>query len=165
MLLLRGRRPLISETLKFLLDFFNRRNDADNEEKIYTVQYNLNIINHMSLKINNLKKDGDTSKEYILLEATEEVNINNYAIVDRTFDKDGKASNINKHFYRFPSQIIKKGEYVSLRTGKGINKKVNIDKLGIVHRFYWGSDAPFWNDNQIEKAELLTVKTIETAIV
>ena len=116
----------------------------------------------MSLKICNLKKDGDSSKEYILFEATEEVNLSNYAVVDRTFDKDGQVSNIHKHFYRFPSLVIKKGEYVSLRTNKGVNTKVNTKELGVVHRFYWGSDAPFWNDNEIEKVELLRVKIVET---
>lgn len=115
----------------------------------------------MSLKISNLEKDGDAAKEYILLEATDDVNIGAYAIVDKTFNKDGKVSNIHKHFYRFPAQTVKKGEYVSLRTGKGVNGKVKNDKLGTVHRFYWGSDAPFWNDKETEQAELLKVSTIE----
>ena len=114
----------------------------------------------MSLKISNLEKDGDASKEYILLQATDDVNISAYAIVDKTFNKDGKVSNVHKHFYRFPSQTVKKGEYVSLRTGKGKNEKVNVDKLGTVHRFYWGSDAPFWNDRETEQAELLKVATV-----
>lgn len=75
----------------------------------------------MSLKIINLIKDGGRDNEYILLEATQNVNIGSYAIVDRTFNKNGNLSNVHKHFYRFSSKDVKKGEFVSLRTGKGEN--------------------------------------------
>lgn len=116
----------------------------------------------MSLKISTLQKDGDASNEYILLEATEDVNISNYAIVDRTFNKGGKVSNVHKHFFRFPSQTVKKGECVSLWTGKG-NPVVGETKQGNkVYRYFWGSDASFWNDDKTEKAELLKVSTVDT---
>ncbi len=118
----------------------------------------------MSLKIINLIKDGDKDKEYILLEATENVNIGSYAIVDRTFNKDGNISNVHKHFYRFPSKEVKKGEFVSLRTGKGKNTISKIGKVQ-VHRFFWGSDSAFWNDSEAEKAELLKVETIAFKLV
>lgn len=117
----------------------------------------------MSLKISTLQKDGDASNEYILLEATEDVNIGNYAIVDRTFNKNGKVSNVHKHFFRFPSRTVKKGEYVSLRTGKGTPVVGETNRGDKVYRYFWGSDAPFWNDNEIEKAELLKVSTVATA--
>ncbi len=118
----------------------------------------------MSLKIITLNKEGDKDKEYILLKATQNVNIGSYAIVDRTFDINGNLSNVHKHFYRFPSKEVKKGEFVSLRTGKGKNNIGNIDNIP-VHRFYWGSDAAFWNDSEIEKAELLKVETIAFKLV
>lgn len=118
----------------------------------------------MSLKIINLVKEGGKDKEYILLKATENVNIGNYAIVDRTFSKDGNLSNIHKHFYRFPSKEIKKSEFVSLRTGKGKNTVGEIDNIP-VHRFFWGSNAALWNDSEVEKAELLKITTIATKLV
>jgi len=118
----------------------------------------------MSLRISNLKKNGDADNEYILLEATADVNISNYAIVDKTFDKDGSVSNIHKHYYRFPSKDVKKGEYISLHTGLGNDR---IDKLKSgekLHMFFWGSKTSFWNDDKIEKAELLKVSTIDTKL-
>ncbi|WP_158827533.1 hypothetical protein [Mucilaginibacter lacusdianchii] len=114
----------------------------------------------MSLKITKIQKDGDAKEEYILLEATENVNISAYAVIDKTFNKDGKVSNVHKHFYRFPSKTVKKGEYVSLRTGKGTNTVGTFTDGSTVHRFYWGSDAAFWNDNNVEQAELLKVETV-----
>lgn len=114
----------------------------------------------MSLTITNLQKDGDAKKEYILLKATENVNIGGYAIIDKTFNKDGNVSNVHKHFYRFPSKTVRKGEYVSLRTGKGTNTVDTLEDGSTVHRFFWGSDAAFWNDNDVEQAELLKVETV-----
>lgn len=118
----------------------------------------------MSLKIEKLVKDGDHTKEYILLKATENVNIGYYAIVDRTFNKNGNLSNIHKHFYRFPPKEIKKGEFVSLRTGKGKNTVDEINNIP-VHRFFWGSNAALWNDSEVEKAELLKIETIASKLV
>ena len=115
----------------------------------------------MSLKIYNLKKDGDASKEYILLEATEDVDIGNYAIVDRTFSQEGNVSNVHKHFFRFPSKSVKKGEYVALKTGKGTSNKGTLNGT-VVHIFYWGSNVAFWNDKETERAELLKVSTVST---
>lgn len=89
----------------------------------------------MSLKIINLIKNGGKDNEHILLQATENVNISSYEVVDRTFNKNGNISNIHRHFYRFPSKDIKKGEYGSLRTGKGINNIGTIDNVP-VHRFF-----------------------------
>lgn len=116
----------------------------------------------MSLKITNLQKDGDAEREYILLEATSDVNIGDYAIVDRTFNKEGKLSNIHMHFFWFPKKLIKKGEYVSLRTGKGEPKEGKLTSGEKVHRFYWGSDAPFWNDGKVEKAILIRVALVDS---
>ena len=73
----------------------------------------------MSLKIDSIHNHGNASEEYIMLKSIEKVDIGNYAIVDRTFNKEGKVSNIHRHFFRLPSLIVEKGEYVSLRTSKG----------------------------------------------
>jgi len=105
----------------------------------------------MSLEIVNIQKHGTASEEYILLKATKTINVNNYAIVDRTFNEDGSVSNIFKHFFRFPSQQVKEGEYVSLRTSKGTYKYDKLSDGSPVHRFYWGSDAPIWNDGNVVK--------------
>jgi hypothetical protein len=115
----------------------------------------------MSLEIVNLKNSGTSTEEYILLQAKENVNLFNFAIVDRTFDEEGKVSDIFRHFYRFPSQVVKKDEYVVLYTGKGKNRIGTFsDGTGVVHYFYWGSDAAIWNDANTESAELLKVATV-----
>jgi hypothetical protein len=114
----------------------------------------------MSLQIDKLQKDGDASQEYLLFKATKDLNLNDYAVVDRTYDAEGKISNVFRHFFRFPELQIKKGEFVSLRTGKGDYKLAKLEGGQPVHRFYWGSDAPIWNDTNVESAELLNVATV-----
>jgi hypothetical protein len=114
----------------------------------------------MSLKINTLKKHGDASEEYLILEATDNINLSDYAVVDRTYDAEGKVSNIFRHFYRFPSIQVKKGEFVSLRTSKGKDGPGTLNDNTPVHRFYWGSAAPIWNDGNVESAEVLKVATV-----
>lgn len=119
----------------------------------------------MSLIFNTIHKEGDAKEEYILLKATETVNAGDYAIVDRTFDEYGIVSNIHKHYFRFPEQEINKGEYVALRTGKGKYNQGTLKDGSIVHRFYFNSDAPILNDDEIEKLELLKVQTVATKVL
>lgn len=115
----------------------------------------------MSLEIIKLQKDGDANNEFIMLEAIADVDLVHYAIIDRTFDKDGNLSNVHRHFFRFPSKKIKSGEYVVLCTGKGKQREVELDGGKLCHLFYWGSDSPFWNDDEVEQAELLYIVTLD----
>lgn len=114
----------------------------------------------MSLKINKLGKNGDASQEYLLLEATEDLNLQDYAVVDRTFDETGNVSNVFRHTYRFPAKPVKKGEFVSLRTGKGKDELTALNNGKPLHRFYWGSDAAVWNDAAAESVEVWKVATV-----
>lgn len=114
----------------------------------------------MSLEIININNKGDASEEYILLKATKTINLNSYAVVDRTFDQDGNVSNIHRHFYRFPSQQVKEDEYVSLWTKKGTYQFGKTSDGNPVHRFFWESDAAIWNDANAESAEVLKVETV-----
>jgi hypothetical protein len=115
----------------------------------------------MSLKINAIHNHGDAKEEYVFLQATADIDLGNYAVVDRTFNKDGKLSNVHRHYFRFPTKLIKKGDYVSLRTSEGKPELAKTQNNEPIHRFYWGSKAPIWNDANTEQAELLKVATIE----
>lgn len=117
----------------------------------------------MNLEILSIKEHGDATKEYVMLYANATIDLGNYAIVDTTFNKKGNVSNVMRHYYRFPKgYIVKKGECVSLWTCKGTDKGGLKTTLGTpLHRFFWGSSAAIWNDDNIDVAELLHVKTLE----
>lgn len=97
----------------------------------------------MSLKINNL----DKTNEYVLIQALEDVNIGDYALIDRIFDSEGTPSKKLHHFFHFPKQQVKKGEYIAVHT-----KKVTVglgtmkDGKTPVYRFHWGLESFIWND-------------------
>jgi hypothetical protein len=115
----------------------------------------------MSLKIIVIHNHGDAKEEYIVFQAKSDIDLGSYAIVDRTFNKDGALSNVHRHFFRFPTKLIKNGDYVSLHTGVGKPSSIKTKNDDTVHHFFWGSKSPIWNDNDTEQAELLKVATIE----
>lgn len=115
----------------------------------------------MSLKIVSIHNHGDAKEEFIQLRATADIDLGGYAVVDRTF-KGEDISNIHRHYFRFPTKMIKSGDYVVLRTSPG---KPAVDKMKDgetpLYRFFWGSKTPIWNDENTEQAELLKVATVE----
>jgi hypothetical protein len=115
----------------------------------------------MGLKIISIHNHGDAKEEFIQLRATADIDLGSYAVVDRTF-KGEQVSNVHRHYFRFPAKLIKNGDYVVLRTSPG---KPQVDKMKDgetpLYRFFWGSNAPIWNDANTEQAELLKVATVE----
>ncbi|MEA1031587.1 hypothetical protein T3A99_23765 [Pseudomonas sp. N-137] len=47
----------------------------------------------MKLKILSVKEQGEASAERLMLQALEDCNLSNYAIVDNTYDSNGAPSN------------------------------------------------------------------------
>ena len=100
----------------------------------------------MKIKIVAVHNQGDFSKEYVLLQATEDCDIGRFALADSTYTDANHVSNKLRHFYWFEDKMIKKGEYVSLWTGNG-SKTVSKTDSGVpIHRFYWGLSKGVWND-------------------
>lgn len=106
----------------------------------------------MKIKIHSIQNHGDSSKEYVALEALEDCEIGNYAIVDTTYTSNGKVlSNKWRHFHRFGAQLLKKGDFVMLYTRIGRNssesflRKDTQQSVMAYHR-YWGLESSVWND-------------------
>lgn len=115
----------------------------------------------MALELLKIQNSNTANGEFVRLRATAQVNISNYAVVDRTFDAKGIPTNIYRHFFRFPNITINAGDYIRLYTGKGKYTPVKNEGGTITHKLYWGSDECIWNDDGGDAAELLYVKTIE----
>jgi hypothetical protein len=97
-------------------------------------------------------------QEYIWLVSDEAVDLWGYAVVDRTFDSNGKVSNEFRHIFVFPPMKVAKGEWVRLYTSASSYKlssgTVNGRTVNI-HNFYWGSQTCVWNDKGGDKASLI----------
>lgn len=102
----------------------------------------------MKLEVVSVHNHGNAAEERVLLRANEDCAIGRYLLADSTFLNSGKVSNRLRHLFWFPDKTIKKGELVSVRTGKGKNTEVTNQSGTKVHRFYWGLDTAVWNDEK-----------------
>ncbi|WP_171616063.1 hypothetical protein [Roseicella sp. DB1501] len=100
----------------------------------------------MKLEVVSVHNHGKAAEEHVLLRANEDCDVGKYLLADSTFLDNGKVSNRLRHLFWFPKKAVKKGELVSVRTGKGTNTEVTNQSGTKVHRFYWGLGAAVWND-------------------
>ncbi|AOE86752.1 hypothetical protein [Pseudomonas sp. TCU-HL1] len=100
----------------------------------------------MNLVIQGVYEAGVLEKEHVFFKATEELELSDYLVADHTYDAKGNLSDKHRHTFWFPSRIVKKGEFVALRTGSGTPRKYTKDNGQVVHRFYWNLKATVWNE-------------------
>lgn len=115
----------------------------------------------MKLKIRSINEIGDASKEFVMLVALEDCDLDHYAIADTTYTEDNTISNKLPHFFWFPPKQVLEGELVVLRTGVGNNRTLNNSVGQKVHRFFWGLKSSVWNDDG-DAAVLFEIKTWKT---
>ncbi|MBB2143974.1 hypothetical protein GM921_00625 [Pedobacter sp. LMG 31464] len=100
----------------------------------------------MALKITNVENGNTPKTEKVRITATKDVNTKGYALVDKTFDQNGKLSNEFRHIYIFPALDIKKGEEIILCTAEGTDEKRKYGNSDSLYQaLYWGSDHCIWN--------------------
>jgi hypothetical protein len=109
----------------------------------------------MSLKIYSVINASTPNKEVVGLKTSIDVNLKDYAIVDKTFDKNGNTSNKFRHIFIFPDVAVKKGEFMRVYSGKGKYKTTTNEKGNNIHHFFWNSDECIWN-NEGDLATLIS---------
>lgn len=122
----------------------------------------------MSLRITNWTNSATSENEWITMRATSDVQLESYAIVDRTFDEDGNPSNKFRHIFAFPKQLVKKDEAVRLYSKEGtyVYEPIKIEGVDVnCHKFFWNSEGRVWNNNDIDKAYLITYEVIQTKTI
>lgn len=111
--------------------------------------------------------NGDTpAKEQVWLKTQAEFNTKGFALVDRTFDQNGKVSNEFRHIYVFPEVKLQKDQVVIVFTGTGTN---GLKKFGNVdeeyYALYWGADHCVWNNKGGDSATLISYAVVNTVKV
>lgn len=107
------------------------------------------------LKIVIVKNSGDIQDEYVLLKAEADCNVGDYLLTDGTYGSDEAPSNKLRHVFFFPSQPVKKGEFVVLWTRVGKYSVGTTTTKNPQHNFYWGLQETVWNMKE-DKAFLFT---------
>lgn len=100
----------------------------------------------MDLKIKAVHNHGDAAEEYVLLEVTDDCNLEFYMICDTTYASPGYISNRLRHTFWFYAKEVKKGDLVIVRTAVGKDSTFTNTAGDTVHRFYWGLRSAVWNN-------------------
>lgn len=103
----------------------------------------------MSLEIQSFAAKGDPEKERIVLKATSNLDVGDYAVLLCKSSPDGKATSGKKTAFWFPDVQVNNGDLVVLYTKKG-KQSTKLNPSGnTVHFFYWGVSGTVWNDPQM----------------
>jgi hypothetical protein len=116
------------------------------------------------LQIVKVSKEGGPTKEYVVLRAFKDCNLNDYAISDNTYDEEGHTSNKHPHFYWFPKLEVKRGDFIYLYTGRGSYRNGKTESGTPYHMFFWQLGVSVWND-QRDNAVLLKVSEAQRKAV
>lgn len=98
--------------------------------------------------------DKNTNKERLVMYAFNECNLNEYIVLDTTYNEEGVISNRLRHVYIMPDIKVNKGDFVWLYTHTGDYHTHKNDSNTTTHNIYWGLDINIWN-NEGDKAYLI----------
>jgi len=112
----------------------------------------------MALKLISVVNGNTPEEEYVRIQASADVNIQGYAVVDRTFDENEILSNEFRHIYVFHKLAVKKGDWIRVYSCPGKYKSsINTGKTK-THYLYWGSKTCIWNNNGLDIASLVKIE-------
>ena len=106
------------------------------------IDYGINDI----MELNILKIFRESGKELVLLRVEEDTNLWPFIIFDATYDEKGISSNLLRHSFFFPSQNVKRYDYVIVYTGKGETHHFKNRSGSTTWVYYWGLDINVWNN-------------------
>jgi hypothetical protein len=96
-----------------------------------------------------------TSNERVWMEATDDLDLGNYFLIDTTYDEDGTLSNKWRHIFEFKSKWVEKGEFVCLYSKAGEDQTdFTTDTGATYHKIFWGLGERIWN-NTGDRAHLI----------
>lgn len=100
----------------------------------------------MKITIHKIENHGDQNKEVVTLKVLQDCNADEYILTDTTYLSETTISNKFRHTFWFNSTAVKKGDFIQLFTGKGMNAAMKNKAQTTTHKFYWGVDHAVWND-------------------
>lgn len=117
----------------------------------------------MDIKIRGVL-ERKTNNERLVLDVINDCRLGRFAVIDTTYDDEGKVSNKNRHVYLFNTQAVKKGDIVVLYSKKGEDDSTKNNNGSISYFYFWGLDSTVWN-NEGDVALLLHIDDFERKTV
>lgn len=98
----------------------------------------------MNLEIRSFADAGELSKERIVLRATTDVDVGDYAVFRSGVSSDGNPTSGRKSAYWFPNGAVKAGDSIVLYSKKGQKSTKRLEDGRTAHFFYWGKQEALW---------------------
>ena len=118
-----------------------------------------------ALEIIGIRDKGILDKERLLLRVLEPVKLEYYLVINVKSTGD-KLTILNDKTFWFPVVAANAGEYIRLYTKSGTYEK-DTGKYGeapaIFHDFYWGLDAPVWDNVKSNAVTVFKLNNWNTA--
>jgi len=102
----------------------------------------------MNLDLRGIENIGDLERERVVVRATQDVDIGDFAIFKCRKSADGGvASGHVPDAYWFPDRTIKSGDFVVLYTKKGTASEKKGETGSTTYFYYWGWARSQWSDH------------------
>ena len=98
--------------------------------------------------------DRGNDNERLIMKAIRKCNLNEYIVLDTTYDENGIVSNKHRHVFIMPNINVNEGDFIWLYTCEGKYHTHSNNSKTITHNLYWGLDIHVWN-NDGDKAYLI----------
>jgi hypothetical protein len=118
-----------------------------------------------TFEIQEVINSSKPENEFVILAAKGDFNTKGFALVDRTFDEEGRLSNEFRHTYVFPEVQLKAGERIVVCTGEGEDGPKNLPNGTKFHALYWGAKDCVWNDKGGDTATLISFAVVNSKVV
>ena len=99
----------------------------------------------MDLQLINIS-DRDNDDERLIIKVIRKCNLNEYIVIDTTFDEEGIVSNKHRHVYIMPDIDVEEGDFVWLFSKEGVYQTHKNTSHTITHKLYWGLGVKVWNN-------------------
>lgn len=99
------------------------------------------------LDIEYAYNQGDIDGERVRIKVKEDCWLDDFLIMDNTYNENGGVSNKYRHVYQFPCHRVNVGDTVYLYTKKGKKVVPDDNEKNRTLRFYWGLGKTIWNQD------------------
>lgn len=117
------------------------------------------------LKIASVRNTSSPSTEYVQFIVTKNCYLDDFMIIDHTYDSDSHKSNKSRNTYIFPRDWVLEGEIIFLNTGVGTNDNPSEirskNPLKGYYDYYWGLSRCVWN-NTGDVATVLRISKVDS---
>ena len=102
----------------------------------------------MKVEIQSIVDEGIPDRERLVLRVLHDVDIGDFMLIRTGFEGNRVTTRVVNTFW-FPDRSVGAGDIIVVYSKRGNDKAKMISDGRTAHFFYWGQDAPLWNDDDV----------------